>query len=275
MSYKTVLVHVDHSIHAAQRIRIAAEIAAADDAHLVGSTTGRAQPQGKPPSLMSLLHRTTRPARPQSPDAALVNFDAIASGSGVNSYERRVGGDEPDGGIAAQAGYCDLVVISQPDPEGPRDLAADLPQIVMLNCARPVLIIPYAGHFEQIGKHVLVAWDGSLAASRAISSALPLLQRAGKVTVALFNRKSRSAAGGGQPGSDIALYLARHGVKVEVSPQQTDFDIGNALLSMAADIDSDMIVMGGYGHTRLREFMAGGVTDTVLKTMTVPVFMVH
>lgn len=275
MSYKTVLVHVDHSIHAAQRIRIAAEIAAADDAHLVGSTTGRAQPQGMPPSLMSLLHRTTPPARNEQPNAALVNFDAIASGSGVNSYERRVGGDEPDGGIAAQAGYCDLVVISQPDPADPRDLAADLPQIVMLNCARPVLIIPYAGHFEQIGKHVLVAWDGSLAASRAISSALPLLQRAGKVTVALFNRKSRSAAAGGHPGSDIALYLARHGVKVEVSPQHTDFDIGNALLSMAADIDSDMIVMGGYGHTRLREFMAGGVTDTVLKTMTVPVFMVH
>lgn len=272
MSYKTVLVHVDHSIHAAQRIRIAAEIAAADDAHLVGSTTGRAQ--GMAPSLTSLLPRTARPPRSQAAEAALVNFDAIASGSGVNSYERRVGGDDPDGGIAAQAGYCDLVVISQPDPDGPSDLAAELPQIVMLNCARPVLIIPYAGHFEQIGKHVLVAWDGSLAASRAISSALPLLQRAGKVTVALFNRKSRSASDG-RPGSDIALYLARHGVKVEVSPQQTDFDIGNALLSLAADIGSDMIVMGGYGHTRLREFMAGGVTDTVLKTMTVPVFMVH
>lgn len=275
MSYKTVLVHVDHSIHAAQRIRIAAEIAAAEDAHLVGSTTDRAQPQELPLSLMSIFQAKPRAPRNEHASAALAKFDAIAAGTGVNSYERRVGGDEADGGISVQAGYCDLVVISQPDPEDPHDPAVDLPQIVMLNCARPVLIIPYAGHFEHIGKHVLVAWDGSLGATRAITSALPLLQRAGKVTVALFNRKSRSAVDGGQPGSDIALYMARHGVKVEVSPQHTDFDIGNALLSMAADIDCDMIVMGGYGHTRLREFMAGGVTDTVLKTMTVPVFMVH
>jgi nucleotide-binding universal stress UspA family protein len=93
--------------------------------------------------------------------------------------------------------------------------------------------------------------------------------------VAVFNSEQQGDAHGEMPGGDIALYLARHNVKVDVLPQKTDIDVGSALLSMASDLASDMIVMGGYGHSRFREILLGGVTRTVLGSMTVPVLMSH
>jgi nucleotide-binding universal stress UspA family protein len=279
MPYKTILVHADHSRHAATRIRIAAEIALADNAHLIGaamsgisrfvyqdSTVGSIGPIVA--EHVAMLNERAR--------AALVEFEAIATRMGVASFETRLVDDEPEGGLALQARYCDLVVVGQTDPdELSPNVISDLPEYVMLNCARPVLIVPYAGKFQQVGNNVLIAWDGSIEATRAVTHAIPLLQRADNVSVVLFNAVAGSAEHGEQPGADIALYLARYGVKVDVQEQRTDIDIGNALLSLAADNNNDLIVMGGYGHTRLREVLLGGVTLTVLKTMTAPVLMAH
>jgi nucleotide-binding universal stress UspA family protein len=279
MPYKTILVHADHSRHAATRIRIAAEIALADNAHLIGaamsgisrfvyqdSTVGSIGPIVA--EHVAMLNERAR--------AALAEFEAIATRVGVASFETRLVDDEPEGGLALQARYCDLVVVGQTDPdELSPNVISDLPEYVMLNCARPVLIVPYAGKFQQVGNNVLIAWDGSIEATRAVTHAIPLLQRAANVTVVLFNAVAGSAEHGEQPGADIALYLARYGVKVDVQEQRTDIDIGNALLSLAADNNNDLIVMGGYGHTRLREVLLGGVTLKVLKTMTAPVLMAH
>jgi nucleotide-binding universal stress UspA family protein len=146
----------------------------------------------------------------------------------------------------------------------------------MLNCARPVLIVPYAGRFPHVGSNVLIAWDGSMEATRAVTNAIPLLKRAKNVSVVLFNPSSAPPdVHGEQPGADIALYLARHDIKIEVMQQHTEFDVGNALLSLAADMRADLLVMGGYGHTRFREVLLGGVTMTMLNTMTIPVLMSH
>ena len=112
-------------------------------------------------------------------------------------------------------------------------------------------------------------------ATRAVTNALPLLTRARHVTLVVFNVSRFNGAHGQEPGADIALYLARHGVKVSVSSQFTELDIGNALLSLAADKGADLLVMGSYGHTRFREVLLGGVTQTILKTMTLPVLMSH
>ena len=137
------------------------------------------------------------------------------------------------------------------------------------------MIVPHAGHFERPGKHVLIAWDGSMEATRAVSNALPALRRAKQVTVALFNVPRYGIVHGQEPGADIAQYLARHGVKVNVCNDVTAIDIGNALLSLAADKGADLLVMGGYGHSRFREVLLGGVTQTILKTMTLPVMLSH
>jgi nucleotide-binding universal stress UspA family protein len=168
------------------------------------------------------------------------------------------------------------LVIGQVDPnESSFGVLSDLAEYVKLNCARPVLIVPYAGRFDHVGSNALIAWDGSMEATRAITSAIPLLKRARNVAVALLNPSARPDMHGEQPGADIALYLARHDIRIEVVQRHTDIDVGNALLSLVADMRSDLLVMGGYGHTRFREILLGGVTLTVLKTMTVPILMSH
>ncbi len=279
MAYKTILVHADQSQHAAERIRVAVALALADDAHLVGaalSGISSALHQADTLDLSGTLLAQRIDAQLEQARGALTQFEQTAKAAGLRSYEARLLNDDPQGGLSLQARYSDLVVLSQTDfNEGRTRIIPDLPEYVVLNSARPVLIVPHAGTFASVGKRVLVAWDGSMESTRALTNALPLLRRADNVALALFNPGKREGVHGESPGSDIALVLARHGVKVEVLPQHTDIDVGNALLSLAADLDSDLIVMGGYGHSRFREMLLGGVTKTVLQTMTVPVLMSH
>lgn len=111
--------------------------------------------------------------------------------------------------------------------------------------------------------------------AKAVHSALPLLRRAKIVEVTVFNPNRPSDAHGEQPGADIASYLARHDIKVDVMQETTESDIGDALLSLAASLNSDLLVMGCYGYSRFREVLLGGVTRTMLKSMSIPVFMSH
>jgi nucleotide-binding universal stress UspA family protein len=207
---------------------------------------------------------------------SLDDFEAACKKLAVASYEKRLVDDEALGGVSLQARYADLVVLSQTDPdESAAPVVADFPEYVVLNGGRPVLILPYAKTFETIASKVLIAWNGSAESTRAVTDALPLLRRAQLVQVAVFNPRAEPDIHGEQPGADIALFLARHGIKVEVIEQDTQNGVGDALLSLAADRGSDLIVLGGYGHTRFRELMLGGVTRTVLQSMTVPVLMSH
>lgn len=299
MSFKTILVHVDESKHAADCIRIASEIALAENAHLIGAAmTGvsrylyRDQTiTDNDPGLISHMAFLRERA-----GNALQQFEPMVRKIGVNSFEQRVIDDEAAGGICLQARYSDLVVVGQINPDEPSPtILSDFPEYVLLNSGRPVLVIPYAGRFENIGKRILISWDGSREATRAVTDAIPLLQRAEIVHVVIFDSDAKDATHGGQPGADIALYLARHGVKVEVSlhttgtnlrrrmvdsttgeaQQSAGMDVGNSLLSLASDLSTDMIVMGGYGHSRFRETLLGGVTRTMMQSMTVPVLMSH
>ncbi|MES2016912.1 MAG: universal stress protein [Pseudomonadota bacterium] len=276
MSYKTILVHVDHSPHCEGRMRAAASIALEHQGHLIGAAmSGMARvvyEDGSADLGLALIAAQMGALRARA-ETALANFAAIATSMGVSSFEPRMVDDDPEGGLALQARYADLVVVSQPDPEDVCSrLAPGLPSNVMLASGRPLLVVPHSGSFSHIGRRVLLAWDGNLEATRAVACALPLLRRAGAVSVAIFNP---GVMHGAQPGADIALYLARHGVKVDVNVHQCDIEVGEALLSLAADQQSDLIVMGGYGHTRFRELMLGGVTRTVLRSMTAPVLMAH
>jgi len=280
MSYRTILVHVNASRHSAARIEIAAQIAVAENAHLIGAAmTGvsRFLYQDNAIDLNQTIAADHIQSLRERADLALAQFDAIAQQVGVLSYEKRLIDDEPAGGLALQARYCDLVVVSQTDPHEPASGAlADLPEYVLLNCARPVLVIPHTGQFDQVGTNALIAWDGSMEATRAMAHSIPLLQRAKNVRVAVFNPATQADTHGEEPGADIALYLARHGIKVEVVIEKNrGIDAGQALLSLVADTRSDLMVMGGYGHTRFREVLLGGVTLTVLNAMTVPVLMSH
>ena len=278
MAYQSILVHADLSRHAPQRIAIAATLAHAHDAHLIGAAmTGvsrfylqhtRGMHGGAVAEQIAALRGKA--------ELALTRFETQARKAGVASLEQRLIEDDEDGGMAISARYSDLTVLSQhDDSEALPGAMGDLVPYVMLNAARPVLVIPHSGQFPQPGDTVVVAWDGSMEATRAIGHALPLLRRARLVVLALLHAPVGHSQPARHPGADIAAYLSRHGVPVEVRQAVTTGDIGGALLSTAAETGADLLVMGGYGHARFREILLGGVTETVLRQMTVPVLMSH
>jgi nucleotide-binding universal stress UspA family protein len=276
MSYKTIIVHVDDSLHAAERIRVAAALAAEHGAHLTGvAATGVsrfAYPNSNPELAVSAPAGKISELRERA-RAALLAFDRRARSAGVTAFESALVEDDAVGALELRARYADLVVVSQADRDEPStSMGTGLPEYLMLNTGRPVLIVPYAGTFATVGANALVAWDESVEATRAISNALPMLARARKVTVAVFNA---APSEGRQPGHDIALFLARHGVPCEVSSQSSPVAVGPCMLSMTCDLGTDLIVMGGYGHSRLREMLLGGATAAILESMTVPVLMSH
>ena len=281
MSYKTILVHVDESRHTPARVNLAAKLAIDADAHLVGVAATALPGTFYLPGVVGESAVTVTAYLDYLRERAtgtLMEFESIAQKAGVAHYEKRIVNDEAGAGLCLQARYGDLVIVGQHDPdESLPALRAGFPEYVVMNAGRPVLILPYAGTFPHVGKRVLVAWDASMESTRAVTAAIPFLKQAELVQVVVFDSKARSEAHGEQPGADIALFLSRHGINVEVSQQTTadKIDIGKALLSYATDFGADMLVMGGYGHSRFREVLLGGVTKTILQSMTVPVFMAH
>jgi nucleotide-binding universal stress UspA family protein len=277
MSYKTILVHLDRGKRAADRVELAFGLAGAFDAHLVGLFALSA------PRFPSYALAEAGPAvldaearyRAEAGKAAHELFGAAARKHG-GSTEWRTSSRDALLAVRLSARYADLVVIGQTEPGDGSGIARDFAEEVVLGAGRPVLLVPYAGKFPAVGRNVLVAWNTGRESARALSDALPLLARAKAVHLASFNPREGSADHGEVPGADIGLMLARHGVDVTVEQQTSeDTDVGNQILSRAADLQVDLIVMGAYGHARLRELVLGGVTRTLLETMTVPVLMSH
>jgi nucleotide-binding universal stress UspA family protein len=274
MSYKTILVHADLSAHAPARIRFAAALANAHHAHLLGvAPTGISRFLSidtlEPEVLASCLDSMREQAR-----QGLLQFEALALECGVASSEGRLVADDPEDALVLMSRFADLVVLSQTDPDNtPAGTVRDLPENVILNAARPVLLLPYAGSQWQLGGKALVAWNGSLEASHALAQALPLLRGASEVLVAQFNAPVEP--GLREKEHDLCAWLSRQGVPAQVEAHHSANDAGNALLSLATDRQVGLLVMGAYGHTRFRELVLGGFTRTVLQSMTVPVFMAH
>ena len=175
-----------------------------------------------------------------------------------------------------QARYADLVIVGQADPDDVSMTPADLPEAVALATGRPMLVVPHIGVNTRPGQIVMLCWNASRESARAASDALPFLTRAQKVILLAVEPKPSAFGHGEEPGADAAAWLARHGVDVTVQRDVADDDdIGNVILSRAADYGVDLIVMGLYGHSRLREMVLGGASRTLLSSMTVPVLMGH
>lgn len=289
--YKTIVVHVDGSPCQASRLQAAALLANAHDAHLVG-----AAPTGISWLDLALLSGSMALPLPLDDfrglrDAAaqqLERFRDDAARLGVASVEGRVVEDVPDYGLLMQARYADLVVLSQNPaaaaaasgagvpaafPVAPP--ARGLPEQVALRSGRPVLVVPdsYAG--ERIPGTVVAGWDGSLQALRALTAALPLLVRAARVKLLLVNPDETIGPHGEEPGADMALYLARHGVGVDVVVERTHATAGHALAALAMDCNAGLLVIGAFGHSRYREWVLGGVTRELLESTPVPLLLAH
>ena len=187
--------------------------------------------------------------------------------------EHRIGEGDPVSLLMAVSRTADLAIVHQDDPASPSpaNIAAVSRELV-LNAACPVLLLPYAGKFDDVGNHILIAWNNSREASRAMRDALPILKQAEKVTILTVNPpRDESVA-----AADVAQYLARHDVNAIASQTATrDIDISSVLVSAISDYDADLLVMGAWGRSRTRELVFGGATRGVLDQMTVPVFMSH
>lgn len=175
------------------------------------------------------------------------------------------------------AALYDLVIIAQPDPdpEGP-GTAGLHPQDVVLGAGRPVLVVPYAGSFPTIGRQVMIAWNGSREATRALHDAMPVLKRAEAVTVVEVKPAAAPDGPARVAATEVADALQRRGVAANAERLDGGgIAIHDLLLSRAADLGADLLIMGAYGHSRLREFVLGGVSRGIFQHMTVPVLMSH
>jgi len=279
MNYKTIVVHVDASDGAAARIAFAAALARDAGAHLIGMTqTGiyRFVAQTAVPGVdLSGLTPLFGQLREDAERRALA-FDEAVRGAGVASSECRIGDEEPETALALQALYADLVVVGRAhgdEQAHPNDAA--LPQYVAMNAPCPVLVLPQAGTPPRGVERVLVAWNASPEASRAVRMALPFLVRARAVDVAVFDADDHGQSGAPAADAGIGQFLARHGVHATVRHHPAQGDAGAALLALAGTWKADLLVMGCYGHSRLREIVLGGVSRTVLHRAALPVLLAH
>jgi len=189
-----------------------------------------------------------------------------------------VGAGLPVDDVARRAHTADLLVLGQNDRDHPLpEIARHLVEDALMSSGRPLLLVPFAGKFETIGANVLIGWNGTREATRAAHDALMLIEPTAMVTLLTVERAGSASDDQDVPGADMAEHLARHGLKVSAARTVTDGTISyaDALLAYASDIGADLLVTGGYGHSRARELILGGVSRELLDHMTVPVLMSH
>lgn len=285
MALKDLLVHLDPHPRCRVRLHIAAALARRFNASLTGVQVidlpsaeffyGAAMPLASGGAERVVAEMRAQAVAVAGPVEA--EFRERLRIDGIDGGYRLVEGNLP-ASVALHARYADLTVLGQVNPYVPREEVGRDAMVVttVMSSGRPVLVVPFAGDFSSVGDRVLVAWNASREAARAVNDSLSILERASMVTVLAVNPRHGIGGHGDVPAADIALHLARHGVRAEAAHTVANgIPEGEALLSYAADIGADLIVAGAYGHSRAREVVFGGVTQTLLGEMTVPIFFSH
>jgi nucleotide-binding universal stress UspA family protein len=278
MSYKTILVHCDATRTIAGRLAAAADVAQRFEARLVGL---HAREPFELPAFtedgvsIAPLMEAYEAGCVAAEKTVAAAYEKATKGRNFPS-EWRVFEAFCDDALAVNARYADLLIVGQADPDDPAASRNDLPEVMAFATGRPVLVVPQIGAQSSVGKTVMLCWNASRESARAAADALPFLQAAEKVIVLVVDPEVSADGHGQEPGADVAVWLARHGVKATVQRDvAADIEIGEIILSRAADHGVDLIVMGIYGHSRMREWILGGASRTLLSSMTVPVLMSH
>lgn len=227
-------------------------------------------------SVSSVVYKTQEELFDAEADAIQTAFAGRCESEGLeNTWRRLAAGTGPAMQKAVASGrLADLVLAAQYDPENPA--AAYFPEDLVMGSGRPVILVPSAGTFGEIGSRVLIAWNGGREAARALFDALVLFQPDAAIDILTAENGPRGEVAAITAPEALADALARHGFKAAITHSRGgELPVGEDILSRAADFSADLIVMGGYGHTRLRETVFGGATRTILEHMTVPVLMAH
>ncbi|WP_137860606.1 universal stress protein [Variovorax sp. 3P27G3] len=280
MNYKTILVHLDHSLRSPVRAAMAARWSRAHESHLVGlvpsGLSDGAIPAGAIATGMTDYIAESSDYLRRRAEAIAREFRTDIARSGPLSYDVRTVDDVAVEAVVRYGRASDLVVLGQGEDSSKGDpVTRGLVQKVLMEVGRPVLVVPAAGVFAERPRTVVAAWDGSRESAVALQAALPALRQAARVTLLSLRHPHDEDNTQRLLLPDMIQFLLRHGVQARAESQVTEIDIADALLSRISDLGADLLVMGGYGHSRLRERVLGGVTRQILAQMTVPVLMAH
>jgi nucleotide-binding universal stress UspA family protein len=292
MAIKDLLVCIDPTTAGDTRLKLALNVARANKAHLTGTyplpearvARGGAAGFGGVPGMSGIAEESVSPGGAVSEvfheaevaDRAEHRFKDELRLAGIDG-EWHTLTDSDSAELIELAKSVDLTIIGQrPPSSGSNGAARFRPEDIVMAAGRPVLVVPYAGVFETVGKRVLVAWDGTREANRALNDALPLLADAESAAVMFVGTNERDLEQHWAALERIVGHLRRHGINATAEGTlRGGLAISDILLSRAADLAADMIVTGGYHHSQLREALIGGVSRELLQHMTVPVLMSH
>jgi nucleotide-binding universal stress UspA family protein len=283
MNLKDILIFLDAGAAGEERLRLAMQIARDHQAYLnaaflldpAASAPSSQGATGFGPAASPLIASATDilPSAMRAETAEQQFRDAVRAVRAQGDWYPIERSDTA--GLIALAQAADLIIIGQVNPRA-RLVPAWRPEEIVIACGRPVLMVPYTGRFPQIGRRVLIAWDGSREAARALNDALPVIGAAEDVTVIAVRPRARDFERDRLSMERIVRHLARHGITARaVETVQTSTAISDVLLSSAADLSADLIVAGAYHHSPLRESVIGGVSRDLFQHMTVPVLMSH
>ena len=248
MAISDILVYTDPTATSAERLDIAFRLAHRFDAYLIGVVPEDAAAVGE------RFEKTLM-------NEALLGEWHMAIGLAESFVTR-------------WAHCADLVILGQRVPD--HDTGLNRPEDVILSCSRPVLVVPYAGRRpDRLGENVLVAWNGSREAGRAVQEAIPLMTTSSVVTVLLIDPEEDADI---DVAEDLVAHLGRHGLNARTHVMRHDLAtmaVSNTILTLVAELDADLLVMGAYSHSRFREIIRGGVTRDILRDMNLPVLMAH
>lgn len=277
MTYKTILVHCDSSPALPHRLDVALDLSRQYGAHLAGVHVSMPfqSPAMDATFVSSDLYEMYEARTAEDMATARAAFDKAVAASGLPA-EWRASTGFADVELALQARYADLLVVGQTDPDMSAITPDDLPESVGMSAGKPVLVVPRAGVRAMPGKSVMLCWNASRESARAASDALPFLGAAEKVVVLTVDPHAAAGGHGAEPGADAATWLSRHGAKVTVLREAAaDAEVGRVILSRAADHGVDLVVMGVYGHSRMREWVLGGVSRSLLESSDLPLLIAH
>ena len=278
MSYKTILVHLNDERRVGGLIDAATQIGQRYDAHVIALYVMPPIPTYGPTAFGAGYIQAGLKTFRDEADRVHKAFEAASRGRPIVPEWRMIEPGERTVAdcIIEEARCSDLVIIGQRDRSFDFSSVLDVPERIIIESGRPVLVVPNAGRFPKIGDRATIAWNTRREAARAVFDALPLLKDAQRVRIVWVNPQEDKSTSRDLPGAEIAATLARHGVKCETATAVSgEISVGDVILSGLTDDAADLLVMGAWGHSRMRELVFGGATRHILEHMTVPVLMSH
>ena len=279
MDIKNILLHLDHSSGCRNRLETAFNLARDFDAQITGLFV---VPDYVVPSYVEaqisvdLITDITEKAVARA-DEELAGYQKLADDAGVKMEAHVVEGQVIPI-LREHSKYTDLLLLGQDQPDDPDNASYGLADALLFEGASACMVVPHSGKLAAPGKRILLTWNASREAARALREAMPILSRAEEIVVLSSEPDDADVdmARGHPHARELAHFLESHGIQtISSGISDVDMNVSDAIIGQAADMNADMIVMGAYGHARLREIILGGVTRDLLKQSPLPLFLAH